>query len=72
MVRSHGREYFCLIDDISVLGCRLTGINVKRLGDRVTVTILDRAIEPIEAELVWRSCRAAGLEFLHQRTTPIR
>jgi hypothetical protein len=65
MAAFDGRSLYCIADDISILGAKLRGVNVPRLPDRFTLTFLDRKVDPVEAEAVWRRPGRIGVRFLH-------
>lgn len=56
-------EVNCLLRDASACGCKLVANAVPYLPDRVRLTV-DGLAAPIDARIVWRAGKVAGVRFL--------
>jgi hypothetical protein len=67
IIVDRGVSISCLVEDLSITGCRVRMKGHSALSKRFVFEFPKRAIK-VEAELVWMNGDEAGIRFLHKKT----
>lgn len=67
IIVDRGVSVSCLVEDLSITGCRVRMKGHSALSKRFVFEFPKRAIK-VEAELVWMNGDEAGIRFLHKKT----
>ena len=67
IIVDRGISISCLVEDLSIIGCRVRMKGHAALSKRFIFEFPQRAIK-VEAERVWMNGDEAGIRFLHKKT----